>query len=290
MAKKENRSAVKRLLCENDVSHRYSNHGRSSYETEGYDIVMLSSHDILDRISQHIVEEDFFSREPPFTNTSFKCGVGSGKDEFNIGRKIINSDEFGKETITYKLLSQLKDEAIAAIFDVKGFEIKNSADNFSFSFLKSIAKDLDEPQHLHFDTDYNHQYATDNILMLVALEDDTQFCLQAKTHKYENLEELRNDRSVNFQNAQVFHLRKGEVLFMNVKLLHCGWLTEIDNTRVHFNINPPKNFTAEACIPYDVAITKFTGDAKEQQIKNLRFNCKNKRISNFGSSKKSKIN
>jgi hypothetical protein len=285
---------ARQLLKDSCVKHRYSSDSRESYDHCGYDIVQLSDFSTLQAVLDDLEFNQRMETSVHVTD-SFKCGNGSGDDEYNIGRKILNSSSLHPNSKLFKLIKQLK---VQTIIDVNNqMSLNLPEDNkFTFSVLKSYKDKLKEPQHLHTDDVYDYEiYEKNNVLMLVALQNDTQFCLVKGSHLFETIAELEADSSdKTYRVPYVIHLQKGEVLVFNMKMLHCGWTTDEDNTRVHFTINY-KSRQSITSIPLDSTITKFSGEAKELHHKLIRSKGLHKRkteiwLNNFGDKRKFKPN
>jgi hypothetical protein len=276
------------LLNESCVLYRSSSDKRDSFDKDGYNIINISNLESLENIVSHLNKTHLMEKSVS-VQTSFKCGEGSADHEYNEGRVILCSENLSKVSKSYQLVKRLKSQVIDDINSQMFMNISQN-DRFTFSYLKSYAEKLKEPQHLHSDDVYDNEfYEKNNVLLLVALQDKTQFCLFKGSHAFNSIAELHAESShKTYRVPYVITLNKGEILVMNMKLLHCGWTTIEDNTRIHFCINF-KNRRSVTSIPVDTSIPLFSGEAQNKHYRSIYMKGKKNKttwLNNFGDKRK----
>jgi hypothetical protein len=123
--------------------------------------------------------------------------------------------------------------------------------------------------------DVNHLPDFKNQLMiLLALQDDTEFAVIQRTHKY-NSDKQFNEGVHNWTTASKFKLKKGQFVAFHPKSIHMGWTCIVDNYRVHFYLGkqPSSNFNEKNANTVKVVtkkcFDKITGCNKTSHLKTL---------------------
>lgn len=131
---------------------------------------------------------------------------------------------------------ELSNQLMAACNESLGYTMKQS--DTMPTILETVSSST-SPQLLHTDFGYDYTY-TEQVLCLVALQDNTNIRVLRGSHAFASLEELDlkiTDGSVKYMVPQVITLMKGEYIIMHPKMWHSGWTANEHNVRVHYCFN-----------------------------------------------------
>ncbi len=198
-------------------------------------------------------------------------------------------------------INTISDRLIETCNDDLGYKINK---NNSILTILETTTENSGPQLMHVDMGYDNYSYREQLLCLIAIQDNTYFRLLRGSHSYDTLEELQNVKTktcgtstsssdvINsaddhkqllgnggFMIPTVITLKQGQFIVMHPKLFHSGWLADGHNIRIHFYFNLKQiklssnrktQQQAETYIMENQIAELFNGTARSNQIKNLK--------------------
>ncbi len=212
-------------------------------------------------------------------------------DEGDEGRNQVSIAAFKKKQKTdyCEILSKINaisDGLVETCNKELGYSIdpKNSIP----TILETTSKNS-TPQLVHVDMGYDDYKYREQLLCLIALQDNTYFRIVRGSHAFATLLDLRNNKCNQESNTEnpgngfmiptVVTLERGQFIVMHPKLFHSGWIADGHNIRLHFYFNLKQiklssnrkvQEQAETYIMETEIASLFNGEARSTQIKNLK--------------------
>ena len=215
----------------------------TEYKDSGVAVLNLKEEkESLDSILTEVDCVDLFERGKPLFS-------GKGKKTQSKRMIVYQSKLKGGQYSNLKQLTATVVQSLEKLLPlVISSELKSA--EIGINYLRSL--EGVEPQAVHCDDLYDRSGNYEGAcICLIALEDNTLFRVVKKSHLNETLEQLHEEIEVAGKalDQSVFRLMKYQVLVMNPKLLHSGFILDKDvasNTRVlvYFGL-PPKGNKAQ---------------------------------------------
>ncbi len=222
-------------------------------------------------------------------------------EEGNEGRNQVSIAAFKKKQ------KDRYSEILSSISDISDMLIHTCNTDLGYSIdpANSIPTILEttlensQPQLVHVDMGYDGYEYREQLLCLIALQDNTYFRILRGSHAYSSLLDLQNSKCTGqsiasdannetgngFMIPTVVTLKKGEFIVMHPKLFHSGWLADGHNIRLHFYFNLRQiklssnrkvQEQAETYIMDTEIAALFNGEARNRHIKRLKATSVNK--------------
>jgi ectoine hydroxylase-related dioxygenase (phytanoyl-CoA dioxygenase family) len=148
------------------------------------------------------------------------------------------------------------------------------------TYFQSIAE-FAQVQMAHRDVNHLPDFKN-QIMILLALQDDTEFALIQKSHAFHSDKQF-NQGVPNWTTASKFKLKKGQFIAFHPKTVHMGWTCKSDNYRVHFYLGkqPKSNFNSKndntVKIVTEKCFARITGANKTKHLSEFGTNYRSKK-------------
>jgi hypothetical protein len=124
------------------------------------------------------------------------------------------------------------------------------------TFFKSVALEC-KPQTPHSDVLAWRNNFNNQIMILLALQDGTEFCICKGTHKFDSYIDMMNRGGRKFFFASKLRLQKGQFVAFHPKCIHFGWTCTADNYRIHYYLG--KQPVSNNAVENDNSVKLITG-------------------------------
>jgi hypothetical protein len=272
----------------NAINHndRYS---YSQFDDNGFYVKKLSNSNVnLDSLLEIINVSCMFQDRDISTrvfNENKIISKSKGRNMIVFDALKLKQDQNELYPSVVSMISQLSDKIMT--------ECNNDL-NYKMDLLNSLPTILEtvsnktKAQLIHIDLAYDYVY-TEQLLCLVALQENTMIRIIHKSHLFKTFEEMNEARlkgHLSHMIPQVITLKKGEYIIMHPKLWHSGWIAHEHNVRVHFYFNLKQ--IKENPVESVQKSTYFIGKALECLFNGLNYERSNKTIKKRGREEKSK--
>lgn len=216
------------------TSHRqYSYH---TFKKNGFYISNLfednAAMDCVDSLFQQIHHSEILSKglKEKVFNEKKTPEESNGRFMIPFNKLESEAEENPNYNNIVQLTNQLGNILVGTINNQLGYNINN------VDYIPTILETLDnstEAQIIHVDMSYDSVYE-EQVLVLIALQDDTSIRIISGSHDFPTLNEYYYDPNTVYQIPSIVNLLKGEFVVVHPKLFHSGWTANSNNVRVHY--------------------------------------------------------